>query len=143
MDYLFSKDREQQAAAFYLRYEVFVLEQGISPTAEFDQLDTSERFYFVAYQDQQPTGTIRYQAKNATTIQPDRLCVKKEFRQQGVGQLLLQQLEAQALAEGYQQSVLSAEISAIAFYQKQGYRITSPEYLEDGVPCVEMTKSFN
>lgn len=50
-----------QAAAFSLRYEVFVLEQGISPEDEFDWRDTRGQMYFVAFAENRPVGTLRYQ----------------------------------------------------------------------------------
>lgn len=45
MEEYFGASPKLQAAAFYLRYKVFVLEQHISPDLEFDSLDTPDRQY--------------------------------------------------------------------------------------------------
>lgn len=62
----FGCERWHQAAAFALRYDVFVLEQGISLQNEFDELDTEERNYFVVYEASLAVATIRYQKKTMT-----------------------------------------------------------------------------
>lgn len=139
----FGCERWQQAAAFALRYDVFVLEQGISLQDEFDELDTPERNYFVVYEGDLAVATIRYQEKDAQAIQPDRFCVHKKYRKMGIGKELLTRLEKHALDAGYRFSVLSAEISALPFYESLHYAVSSTEYLEDGILCVEMTKNLS
>lgn len=138
----FGKERWQQAAAFALRYEIFVLEQGIDQIAEFDALDSDQRYYFVCYRQRIPVGTVRYQAYDSKTIQPDRLCVKHSYRHQGIGRQLLLLLENQAIKDGYSQSLLSAEISAQGFYESLGYSVRSDLYIEDGINCVQMAKQI-
>ncbi|ALS00212.1 GCN5 family acetyltransferase [Enterococcus silesiacus] len=138
----FGCERWHQAAAFALRYDVFVLEQGISLQDEFDELDTPERNYFVVYDQSLAVATIRYQAKDNQTIQPDRFCVRKDFRDQGIGKKLLSLLEEKALNAGYSFSVLSAEKIASEFYASLNYTINSKEYFEDGILCVEMIKNL-
>ncbi|MDY4027186.1 MAG: GNAT family N-acetyltransferase [Enterococcus avium] len=51
-------------------------------------------------------------------------------------------MESQAFFEGCQTSVLSAELSAQAFYEKIGYRVVSDIFEEDGIPCVKMQKEL-
>lgn len=139
----FGKERWHQAAAFHLRYEVFVLEQKISLKAEFDALDSEKRHYFVMYNNSLPVATIRYQKKNSTTVQPDRFCVKKEFRQQGIGKKLLRTLEEKALQDGCTKSILLAEKHAQLFYEKLGYTSYEPELMVDGILCIPMNKKLS
>ncbi|MGX7150460.1 GNAT family N-acetyltransferase [Enterococcus ureasiticus] len=139
----FGCERWHQAAAFALRYDVFVLEQGISLQDEFDELDTLERNYFVVYEQSLAVATIRYQKKNDDTVQPDRFCVRKEHRNQGIGRTLLLLLEDKATKEGFKFSILSAEKTALSFYQALDYSVNSEEYLEDGIICVEMIKKLS
>ncbi|WP_086313624.1 hypothetical protein A5821_001149 [Enterococcus sp. 7F3_DIV0205] len=138
----FGNERWNQAAAFALRYEVFVIEQGISVQDEFDDLDTIDRSYFVVYEGALPIATIRYQNKDDHTIQPDRFCVRKDFRGKGIGKNLLSLVEQKALDAGYSFSVLSAEKTAVDFYTSLNYTIHSQEYFEDGILCVEMIKNL-
>ncbi|OTN86335.1 hypothetical protein A5819_003169 [Enterococcus sp. 7E2_DIV0204] len=138
----FGNEVWHQAAAFILRYEVFVLEQGIALQDEFDELDTNDRNYFVVYENSLAIATIRYQKKDEQTIQPDRFCVRKEYRGQGIGKQLLLLLEETAVKEGYLFSTLSAEKTALTFYEALNYSVNSEEYLEDGLLCVEMIKKI-
>ncbi|MGX7243686.1 GNAT family N-acetyltransferase [Enterococcus quebecensis] len=139
----FGNERWHQAAAFALRYDVFVLEQEISLQEEFDALDTNERNYFVVYEGYLAIGTIRYQKKDAVTIQPDRFCVRKEYRGKGIGKQLLLLLEEKAIGDGCLFSVLSAEKTALSFYKSLNYTVNSAEYIEDGILCVEMIKKIS
>ncbi|GAA2904658.1 GNAT family N-acetyltransferase [Enterococcus pseudoavium] len=131
-----------QAAAFYLRYQVFVLEQKIAPELEFDTLDTPDRQYLVFFEDDLPIATVRYQKLDSQTLNPDRLCVHPKFRGQGLGQKLLVKIEQQAVFEGCSQSVLSAELDALGFYQRCAYQVVSDVFEEDGIPCVKMQKEL-
>ncbi|MEI5992871.1 GNAT family N-acetyltransferase [Candidatus Enterococcus mansonii] len=138
----FGNERWQQAAALALRYEVFVLEQNISLQEEFDALDTVDRNYFVAYDESLAVATIRYQKKDDVTIQPDRFCVRKTYRGKGIGKKILSLLEEKAQEDGCTFSSLSAEKTAISFYESLNYKVNSEEYLEDGILCVEMVKQL-
>lgn len=139
---IFSTAPAIRAAAFYLRYHVFVLEQKILPELEFDEWDTPDRFYLVFFQEDLPVATVRYQKSNPETLNPDRLCVHSDYRNQGLGTKLLNQVESRAAQEGCQYSILSAELSAQLFYEKRGYRVISANFEEDGVPCVKMQKEL-
>ncbi len=131
-----------RAAAFYLRYEVFVKEQQIPADLEFDLLDTDQQDFFVVFSDQIPLATIRYQPHptRKNCIQPDRFCVLKDYRGQGIGRRLLLHLEKRARHEGYLESCLAAEVAATAFYRKLGYVAFGDVFQEDGLACIQMNK---
>ena len=141
---VFGNDSWLQAAAFYLRYQVFVLEQGIPAELEFDELDKQQPDFFVMFDGQIPIATIRYQrdSKRADWIRPDRFCVAKAYRGQGIGRQLLVDYEAKAQKEGYLGSVLSAEANAQGFYEKLGYQPFGEPFYEDGILCITMEKRF-
>lgn len=138
----FGNTRKIQAASFFLRYQVFVLEQQIDPALEFDALDTGERNYYLLFDEFIPVATVRYQKIDEKTLQPDRLCVAKNYRQQGYGAEALSFIEAKARKEGCQQSILSAEISAEEFYLHLGYQVSSKPFYEDGILCQKMQKKL-
>ncbi|MFC4771496.1 GNAT family N-acetyltransferase [Enterococcus hermanniensis] len=142
MEKIFNASPFVQAAAFYLRYHVFVLEQSIPPTLEFDRLDTSDRAYLVIFDGTVPIATVRYQTTEKTCLNPDRLCVHPDYRNLGLGTDLLRVIEKRALDENCTTSKLSAETTAQAFYEKNGYSVISAIFEEDGIPCVEMKKDL-
>jgi hypoxanthine-DNA glycosylase len=136
----YGSDAWLQAASFHLRYQVFVEEQNIPPHWEFDEIDAQQPNYFVLFERTIPIATIRYQAYSHDTIQPDRFCVAKTHRKLGLGKQLLQRFEEQALKDGYHYALLSAETTAIAFYEKLAYQRISEPFEEDGILCVTMRK---
>ena len=138
----FGASPELRAAAFYLRYQIFILEQEISPEDEFDALDTADRHYYVLFDNELPIATIRYQKLDKQTLNPDRLCVLPDYRQQGLGAKLLTSIEQRAISEKCKRSILSAETTAQQFYENLGYHVISDIFIEDGIPCVKMQKAL-
>jgi len=43
---------------------------------------------------------------------------------------------------GCKKIIMDAQSHAIPFYQRLGFKITSEEYLEEGIPHVDMELSF-
>lgn len=142
MELFWGTDRALQGAAFFLRYQVFVLEQGIAPQDEFDKLDNDQTVYGVYFEGKLPIATIRYQKDTPTQLRPDRFCVSKDYRRRGIGKILLMALESKGISDGCQTSVLSAEVTAKAFYETLGYQQISEPFLEDGICCVTMKKNL-
>ncbi len=67
----------------------------------------------------------------------------KEYRGQQCGAKIIYSLEEKAKRDGFQQAIIHSELTAVPFYQKQGYVIISNIYEEDGVPCQTLSKSFS
>lgn len=139
----FGHSPKVRSLAYQLRQTIFVKEQGIAATLEFDKRDADPQTdYFVFCQQEIPIATIRFQCLDAKTIQPDRFCVAKSFRKLGVGSAVLALYETYAQFLGFQFAQLSAEATASVFYQGLGYRIISDTYLEDGILCCRMQKEL-
>ena len=64
------------------------------------------------------------------------------FRGKGVGALLLQSLLEQARLRGDTQVRLNAQITASGFYLRYGFRACGPEFMEAGIPHVEMMRDL-
>ena len=43
---------------------------------------------------------------------------------------------------GAERLYLEAQVYAVGFYRKEGFEVTSGEFLEDGIPHVEMRKAL-
>jgi predicted GNAT family N-acyltransferase len=72
-----------------------------------------------------------------------RMAVRKTARGSGVGGLLLQGLMAQAQARGDKTVVLGAQTHAAPFYVKHGFVVLGEEFIEAGIPHVEMAHTFD
>ncbi|RSU12992.1 GNAT family N-acetyltransferase [Vagococcus acidifermentans] len=139
----FGNEKWLQAASYYLRMLVFVQEQHISPKAEFDRLDTDQTNYIVIYHRQEPVATGRYQQDDPLTVRPDRLCVKKNWRNRGLGRRIVTELERIGRRNGCRVSRIHGEKTAVAFYEKCGYQVVSDDFIEDGIICVKLEKQLS
>jgi predicted GNAT family N-acyltransferase len=117
-----------------LRHEVFVREQGVPAALEWDGLDPGCRHVVAEAVSGEAIGTGR--------LLPDghigRMAVLRPWRRGGVGTLLLERLIAMARARGDRCVVLHAQSYVTRFYARAGFEITSAEFMEAGIPHVEM-----
>lgn len=124
-------------AARPIRYEVFVLEQGVPLEIEWDDMDPL-CVHAVAYDDGRAVGTGR--------LLPDghigRMAVLGKVRGRGIGGALLDALMAQAKARGDQTVVLNAQTHAAAFYLRHGFVHEGDEFIEAGIPHIRMRRDF-
>ena len=67
------------------------------------------------------------------------MAVLKEWRQKGVGGALLAAVLDRARSRRIERSVLHAQIHAAGFYRRFGFTERGGQFLEAGIPHVEMT----
>lgn len=126
-----------------IRKEVFVVEQKVPMDLEIDEYDViGDQVHHVLIEvegEPAATGRLIYYVDNAAKMQ--RIAVRKEYRSQGIGKVLLLGMEALARELGLTKSVLDAQCQAEPFYKKSGYETISTEPFDDaGIPHVRMTK---
>ncbi|WP_372866088.1 GNAT family N-acetyltransferase [Pseudomonas sp.] len=118
-----------------IRETVFIAEQAVPPELEWDAEDP-EASHFLAYEGDYPIGTAR--------LLPDghigRVSVLKDWRGLKVGDALLRAVIMEAEKRGLQQQMLSAQVQATPFYERLGFAIVSGEYLDAGIPHVDMVR---
>ncbi|MBD8474846.1 GNAT family N-acetyltransferase [Pseudomonas sp. CFBP 8770] len=119
-----------------IREAVFIAEQAIPAELEWDEDDLSA-VHFLAVEGDYAVGTARLLADGEI----GRVSVLKDWRGLRVGDKLLQAVIAHANALGLHEQKLSAQVHATAFYEHHGFRIVSGEFLEAGLPHVDMVRS--
>jgi predicted GNAT family N-acyltransferase len=125
----------------YLRYKVFIEEQGVSLDEEFDGSD-QVAVSFLMFLDHLPIGTIRFIKLN-NTLQIGRIALLKPYRGKGYGKALMKWMEAYAqTVYPRSQLMLHAQTSVEPFYRKLGYVVTSEPFVEANIEHVEMIKTF-
>jgi predicted GNAT family N-acyltransferase len=67
-----------------------------------------------------------------------RMAVVASARGSGVGSTLLMSLMDEARRQGHRAAVLSAQTHAVRFYHRHGYEVAGTEYLDCGIPHVDM-----
>ena len=131
-----SSERED---AFSVRRIVFVEEQGVPLSLELDELDETAD-HFVVYTENTPIGAGRIREIDSGIGKVERVCILPEFRGKHLGKLIMQALENHAAYKGFEKVVLNAQSYAIPFYEKIGYVITSPEFMDADIPHRTMEK---
>lgn len=114
---------------FAIRREVFVEEQGFPPDEDIDGLDPVCD-QFLVYDDTTPIGTARvlYHDEGAKI---QRVAILKHARGQGLGQkLMIHILDFLMKKSDIHTVKLGAQLHAIPFYEKLGFRICSEVYLD-------------
>lgn len=127
--------------AFFVRRKVFVEEQGVPLNLELDEYDETAS-HFVVYEGQTAIGAGRIREIGESTGKVERVCVLAEHRGKHLGILVMDALEQHAGATGMKKIVLNAQSYAIPFYEKLGYVITSPEFMDADIPHRAMEKSI-
>lgn len=119
-----------------IRERVFIDEQGVSPEQEWDSLD-ADAIHFLATEDDFAMGTAR--------LLPDgcigRVAVLKEWRGLGVGERLMRAAISEAERRGLHQQTLTAQVHAARFYERLGFRAVSDEFIEAGIPHIDMLRT--
>lgn len=128
-----------------IRKEVFVEEQRVPLEEEIDEFDTLDaKAYHLLIElngENAATGRITYYRDNAAKMQ--RVAVRKPFRSQGIGKVLMLGLENLARELGFERAVLDGQLHAVPFYEKLGYMVTSKEpFLDAGIMHHRMEKKL-
>ena len=78
--------------------------------------------------------------KDENTAHLRQMAVSEIFQRQGFGSQILQFAEKIARNSGYKTIILHARKTAVGFYAKQQYEVVGEEFIEVGMPHVEMVK---
>ncbi|RJG14610.1 GNAT family N-acetyltransferase [Pseudomonas cavernicola] len=118
-----------------IRETVFIAEQAVPPELEWDAEDASA-VHFLALDGDYAIGAAR--------LLPDghigRVSVLKDWRGLKVGDALMNAVIAEAERCGLKQQMLSAQVHASPFYERLGFTIVSGEFLDAGIPHVDMVR---
>jgi predicted GNAT family N-acyltransferase len=127
-------------AAFELRREVFVVEQGVPPELEIDELDP-DATHLVAILGEAVVGTLRIlQHEGAAKI--GRVAVRAAVRRTGIGGRLMQRAAELARERGFAEIVLYAQVTVAGFYRRLGYVEEGEPFEEAGIPHIAMRKKI-
>ena len=126
--------------AFEIRRDVFMDEQGVTASEEFDGKD-EQAVHYVVYVGEYPVGTARLREPE-DVAKVERVAVRKAYRGQGIGEAMMNLLEAEADDRGYETVLLHAQTAVEEFYEKLGYETVSGVFEEDGILHVKMTKDL-
>ncbi|RAO75037.1 GNAT family N-acetyltransferase [Dyella jiangningensis] len=122
-DWARAGDREALSA---IRLEVFVREQAVPESLEWDNLDSLSFHLLARDESGEPIGCARLTPHGKI----GRVAVRLPWRGQGVGLGLLRALVARARSQGRADVALDAQLSAVTFYEREGF-VAHGEPFED------------
>ena len=140
------KDEAELFQALAIREVVFIEEQHVPETIERDAED-ARAYHLLAFAEGHAIGTGRLvvlptapKGEKGTWGQIGRMAVLQAHRKQGVGNLLLRDLEAEARRRGLAGVLVHSQLYALGFYERHGYRPVGPVFEEAGIDHVEARK---
>jgi predicted GNAT family N-acyltransferase len=133
-----ARTKSELAEALALRERVFCGEQGVSFEADQDGRD-GEATHIVAVDDGVVIGTCRLLFRG-TVARLGRLAVQRERRGESVAVDILSEADRVARQAGSESIALHAQTYAQALYERAGYEVYGPTFVEEGIEHVAMEK---
>ena len=128
---------DRQAELISVRRCVFIEEQNVPESIELDARDPDCSHVLACDESGNPIGTARID----TNGKIGRMAVLCEHRGTGVGTKMLEAIMEYGRANGIADFHLSAQISAVGFYEKMGFETYGDEFQEAGIQHVNMRKT--
>ena len=116
-----------------LRKEVFCDEQGFDPALERDKYDNMAFYALVYDENEKPAATGRLFIDGQNRFHIGRMCTRKDCRGQGYGDLAIRMLLDLALRQNAPYIVADAQLPAVGFYAKYGFKPCGEIFLDEGV----------
>lgn len=112
-----------------LRHEVFIEEQKVPESMEWDEFDEISTHYITR---------LNNEAIACARLKPDgqigRMAVRREYRNRGIGSRLLKFVLINARQQKIDELYLHAQTRALAFYQRHGFSEQGDIFEEAGIP---------
>ena len=124
--------RQDRAELELVRRQVFINEQEIPESEEWDDADENSSHVLVYSEKRDVVGTGRIEPNGKIA----RLAVLAEYRGQGVGSAILARLLEEARKQGFSQVYLHVQTRALEFYKKFGFVSDEEIFSEGGIPHV-------
>lgn len=118
-----------------IREAVFIAEQAVAPEQEWDAEDP-DAIHFLAFENDYAVGTARLLHDG----QIGRVAVLRDWRGLNIGAMLMKAAIEAAERRGLMEQKLTAQVHAAAFYERLGFTVVSEEFLEAGIPHVDMVR---
>lgn len=124
-----------------VREIVFVQEQGIDASLEYDDLDDMCT-HVVGLLDSEPVTTARLRPVDSTVGKVERVATIQSARGHGYGKDIMIEVERVAKRQGLVELRLGAQLTALPFYEKLGYEAFGDEFLDADLPHRMMRKTW-
>lgn len=127
-----------------IRNQVFTIEKGVPKDIEVDGFDVLDSLcdHFLILNDSKPCGALRCMNVDEESVQVQRFCILKDFRNLGIGKVAMGFLEDYYKRKGKSKIQMDSKYSVYKFYEKCGYVKISDIFTEANVDHVKMVKNI-
>ncbi|MDG6224322.1 MAG: GNAT family N-acetyltransferase [Candidatus Thermoplasmatota archaeon] len=139
MEVRITRDHRSVEDLFEIRRRVFVIEQGVDSSEEFDGHD-DHAVHIGAYVDGEPIGCGRIRMLSGKA-KLERIAVVKEMRGHGVGRAIVAFMKEVSRGMGSGSCYLHSQTSAVDFYVGCGFRKVGEPFFEAGIAHYMMEES--
>ncbi|NCI47352.1 GNAT family N-acetyltransferase [Sediminibacterium soli] len=94
------------------------------------------------FEDEKLEGCCVLTEKDRKTIRLRQMAVTANLQGKGIGRALMSFAENIARDRGYRRLTMHARKTAVGFYEKNGYKVSSGEFSEVTIPHFEMEKEL-
>ena len=130
--------------ALEIRKKVFTDEKSVPRNIEHDKYDESLDLcdHFIIIYNDIKVGTLRCLNVGDNTVQLQRFCFLKDYRNLGLGKKTLTFIEDFYKNQGINSIIMDAKYQVSGFYEKCGYIKRSEIFVEAGIEHVKMSKNL-
>lgn len=118
-----------------IRRIVFIEEQNVPREIEYEYEE--EGNYYLFYHEGKPIATARWRI-TSKGIKLERFALLKEFRNRGLGSLLLKEILKDVTPLG-KEIYLHSQVAAVNYYKRAGFRESGEHFSEADIEHVLMT----
>lgn len=138
MKFKIAKTKDDLEICHKLREIIFIEEQNVPILVEKDGKDIYATHFLLLNDDNIPIGVGRVVADNNAAV-IGRVGITKEFRKNGLGFLLMQNIIDYCKNQGFEKITLSAQEHALNFYKKLNFEVISDRYISpSNIPHYKM-----
>jgi predicted GNAT family N-acyltransferase len=124
-----------------LRDDILRRPLGLGFTVE--ELDEEKNDMLIgAFDDDQMLGCCMLVEENPGTVRLRQMAVLNDLQGKGIGRALMNFAENIARDRSYKIMSMHARKNVVGFYEKMGYKVTSPEFIEVTIPHYRMEKKL-
>ncbi len=130
-----SEEKENMSACYKIRDDIFVQEQSVDKSLEFDGLDDNAVHYLITVNGKN-AGTTRWRELKEG-IKIERFGILKKYRKKALGTLLLK-FVIEELTSSKKQIFLHAQESSISFYENHHFICEGETFIEADIKHKKM-----
>ncbi len=122
-------DGEHFEQARYIRGKVFIEEEGVDPALEYKNDENAHHYLLML--GNKAIGAARWR-ETGKGIKLERFAMLKEYRNRGLGEIILKEVLKDVIPEG-KLIYLHSQSRAVPFYERNGFVKAGNAFVEAGI----------